>query len=472
MKRKAYDIMPYLFFGSLFLWLAMPLAQAQQPQGSVRVDSIQISRARDSVRIAFRVSLDSLEVRSNRSVVLQPFFKGEGGDRWLPAIEVMGRKRYLYYLRNDSLTYAGAPCRVVKRDKAVAQRLDYQTTLAYEPWMEGASLYLGEDQCGCGQVISRAQRPLAVADIAWHPALAYIAPQVETVKSRRLSGQAYLDFPVNKTDIYPDYRRNPAELAKIRATIDSVQGDADVRIVQMQVKGYASPEGTYRSNARLAQGRTEALKAYIIGRYGLADSLFVVAYEPENWEGLRAYVAQSTLADKEGILRIIDSGEEPDAKERRLRNAYPQAYRSLLADCYPGLRRSDYRIDYVIRGFNVDEAKQVIRTRPQNLSLQEMFAVAQTYQPGSPEFIEVFQIAVQYYPTDPVANLNAANALLEHGLAEQALPYLTKAGDTPQAANARGVAMRMLGRYAEAETHLRKAAEAGLKEAETNLKGL
>ena len=292
MKRKAYDIMPYLFFGSLFLWLAMPLAQAQQPQGSVRVDSIQISRARDSVRIAFRVSLDSLEVRSNRSVVLQPFFKGEGGDRWLPAIEVMGRKRYLYYLRNDSLTYAGAPCRVVKRDKAVAQRLDYQTALAYEPWMEGASLYLGEDQCGCGQVISRAQRPLAVADIAWHPALAYIAPQVETVKSRRLSGQAYLDFPVNKTDIYPDYRRNPAELAKIRATIDSVQGDADVRIVQMQVKGYASPEGTYRSNARLAQGRTEALKAYIIGRYGLADNLFVVAYEPENWEGLRAYVAQ------------------------------------------------------------------------------------------------------------------------------------------------------------------------------------
>ena len=472
MDRKYFLTIPYYII-ALAGWLMMPLAaQAQLPEGGVAVEGVEISRARDSVRIAFRVSLDSLEVRSNRSVVLQPFFKGEGGDRWLPAIEVMGRKRYLYYLRNDSLTYAGAPCRVVKRDKAVAQRLDYQTALAYEPWMEGASLYLGEDQCGCGQVISKAQRPLAVADIAWHPALAYIAPQVETVKSRRLSGQAYLDFPVNKTDIYPDYRRNPAELAKIRATIDSVQGDADVRIVQMQVKGYASPEGTYRSNARLAQGRTEALKAYIIGRYGLADSLFVVAYEPENWEGLRAYVAQSTLADKEGILRIIDSGEEPDAKERRLRNAYPQAYRSLLADCYPGLRRSDYRIDYVIRGFNVDEAKQVIRTRPQNLSLQEMFAVAQTYQPGSPEFIEVFQIAVQYYPTDPVANLNAANALLEHGLAEQALPYLTKAGDTPQAANARGVAMRMLGRYAEAETHLRKAAEAGLKEAETNLKGL
>ena len=79
------------------------------------------------------------------------------------------------------------------------------------------------------------QQPLAVADIAWHPALAYIAPQVETVKSRQLSGRAYLDFPVNKTEIYPDYRRNPAELAKIRATIDSVRADKDVNIVQIYV---------------------------------------------------------------------------------------------------------------------------------------------------------------------------------------------------------------------------------------------
>ena len=101
-----------------------------------------------------------------------------------------------------------------------------------------------------------------------------------------------------------------------------------------------------------------------------------------------------------------------------------------------------------------------------------MFAVAQTYRPGSPEFIEVFQIAVQYYPTDPVANLNAANALLEQGLAQQAMPYLMKAGDSPQAANARGVALRMLERYDEAVRWLHQASEAGLEEAETNLKGL
>lgn len=472
MKRKTFYILPYLVFSVLFLLPDMAFALSRQDKNGVGIDQIQISRVRDSVHITFQINLDSIRLRSNRSLVLQPFFKGEGGSQWLPAVEVMGRKRYLYYLRNDLQTYAEAPCRVVKAGKDMQHRLPYETTLPYEPWMENASLYLGEDECGCGQVIDTMQHPLAVADIAWHPALVYIAPQVETVKSRQLSGHAYLDFPVNQTKIDPNYRRNPEELAKICATIDSVRSDNDVRIIRIHIKGYASPEGSYTSNARLAEGRTNALKQYIINRYALADTLFNIAFEPEDWEGFRQYVKTSNLLDKDQIMQLIEGDGDIDSKERQIRARYPQSYRTLLEDCYPALRHSDYRIDYVIRGFNVDEAKQVIRTRPQNLSLQEMFAVAQTYQPGTPEFIEVFQIAVQYYPTDPVANLNAANALLEKGLAEQALPYLMKAGESPEAANSRGVAMRMLERYNDAAKWLHQASDAGLKEAQTNLSGL
>lgn len=472
MKRKTFYILPYLVFSVLFLLPDMAFALSRQDKNGVGIDQIQISRVRDSVHITFQINLDSIRLRSNRSLVLQPFFKGEGGSQWLPAVEVMGRKRYLYYLRNDLQTYAEAPCRVVKAGKDMQHRLPYETTLPYEPWMENASLYLGEDECGCGQVIDTMQHPLAVADIAWHPALVYIAPQVETVKSRQLSGHAYLDFPVNQTKIDPNYRRNPEELAKICATIDSVRSDNDVRIIRIHIKGYASPEGSYTSNARLAEGRTNALKQYIINRYALADTLFNIAFEPEDWEGFRQYVKTSNLLDKDQIMQLIEGDGDIDSKERQIRARYPQSYRTLLEDCYPALRHSDYRIDYVIRGFNVDEAKQVIRTRPQNLSLQEMFAVAQTYQPGTPEFIEVFQIAVQYYPTDPVANLNAANALLEKGLAQQALPYLMKAGESPEAANSRGVAMRMLERYNDAAKWLHQASDAGLKEAQTNLSGL
>ena len=45
--------------------------------------------------------------------------------------------------------------------------------------------------------------------------LAYITPQAEEEKTRQLSGRAFIDFVVDKTDIRPNYRGNAAELAKV-----------------------------------------------------------------------------------------------------------------------------------------------------------------------------------------------------------------------------------------------------------------
>ena len=382
----------------------------------------------------------------------------------------MGRTRYLYYQRNEESLYADSPYTIIKKDKNATQQVGYQVSVPYRKWMDRASLVVAEDTCQCGEVSKGNSILLAQADLVFTPRLAYISPQAETRKARALSGEAYLDFPVNKTVIYPEYRRNTAELAKIRATIDTIRTDKDFSITRISLKGYASPEGRYAANVRLSEGRTDALKDYLMGEYGFEASLFRTNAGAENWAGLRKYVAQSGLADKEAILAIIDSEEEPDAKEQRIRREHAASYRILLQDCYPALRRTDYTVDYVIRGFNVEEAKEVIKTRPQNLSLQEMFAVAQTYQPGSEEFNHVFDVAVRLYPADPIANLNAANALLERKEAAQALKFLDKAGDTPQADNARGVAMILLERYDEAERYLHRAAQAGVSEANENLK--
>ena len=459
----------YISSALLMAALAMPL-HAQTLASGAQVEGAGIVRLRDSVVISMNIRLDGMKVESNRSVVLQPLLATDAKTAWLPAIEVMGRRRHLYYERNDHQVYAEGPVQVVKRQKGEEQCLTYRTALAYAPWMDNARLTVTEDLCGCGQVEENGETLLARADVAFVPRLAYVSPQAVTRKTRELRGTAYLDFPVNKTTIYPDYRRNPQELGKIRATIDTVRHDPDATIASISIKGFASPEGTWASNTRLAKGRTEALKRYVIDRYDFSDTLFTTAYEPENWEGLRAYVQQTGLKDKQKILDIIDSDLQPDPKEARLKREHPEAYRMLLEECYPGLRRSDYVVTYVIRGFNVQEAREIIRTQPQKLSLQEMFAVAQSYEPGSPDFNHVFDVAVRLYPDDPVANLNAANALLQAGLTEQALPYLDKAGNTPEAQNARGVALLQQGRYDEAFPLLKQAQAAGLKEAEENMK--
>ena len=459
-------------YSLLALLPLVPVAadEVKRLPGGAEVSGVDIRKQRDSVVIRMNLNLSGMEVGRNRSIVVTPLFYAEGEEEWLPAIEVMGRTRYLYYQRNEESLYADSPYTIIKKDKNATQQVGYQVSVPYRKWMDRASLVVAEDTCQCGEVSKGNSILLAQADLVFTPRLAYISPQAETRKARALSGEAYLDFPVNKTVIYPEYRRNTAELAKIRATIDTIRTDKDFSITRISLKGYASPEGRYAANVRLSEGRTDALKDYLMSEYGFEASLFRTNAGAENWAGLRKYVAQSGLADKEAILAIIDSEEEPDAKEQRIRREHAASYRTLLQDCYPALRRTDYTVDYVIRGFNVEEAKEVIKTRPQNLSLQEMFAVAQTYQPGSEEFNHVFDVAVRLYPADPIANLNAANALLERKEAAQALKFLDKAGDTPQADNARGVAMILLERYDEAEQYLHRAARAGVSEANENLK--
>lgn len=462
-------VLTYSFWmGSLFA--ALPLGAQQTLQSGAAVRSADVSRQRDSVIVRMQLDLTDMEVASNRSVVLIPQL--ESGDRRLelPAVEVMGRRRQLYYERNGRQTYAVTPWHVVRRDRERTQTVDYRTALLYEDWMDHALLGMTEDLCGCGEVNPGNQIALQQADVAFRPQLAYIAPEVEVEKRRALSGEAYLDFVVNRTDINPAYRRNPDELARIHASIDTVLHDRDFHITRIALCGYASPEGTYRNNTRLAEGRTEALKAYVQTRYGFVDTMFVTRFVPENWEGLRRYVAGSTLSGRDSILALIDSDREPDAKERVIRSRYPEDYATLLAECYPGLRRTDYRIDYTVRSFSVDEAKAVLRTRPQNLSLDEMFAVAQTYEPGSDDFKQVFDVAVRMYPDSEVANLNAACALLEQGLTEQAQPYLDKAGNSPQAANARAVSLLLQSRYDEALPLLQQALQGGVAEAEANMR--
>ena len=61
------------------------------------------------------------------------------------------------------------------------------------------------------------------------------------------------------------------------------------------------------------------------------------------------------------------------------------------------------------------------------MSLEEMYRVAETFEPGSEEFIKVFEKAVEVYPDDPVSNLNAANAALMRKDAETARRHLAKA---------------------------------------------
>lgn len=291
------------------------------------------------------------------------------------------------------------------------------------------------------------------------PALPFMMPDNENVKKRKLFGRAFLDFPVNETIIYPRYRRNPQELRRIRATIDSALFDKTIVVTSISLHGYASPESPYSNNTRLAKGRTAALMEYLHKHYKVSTSLFHNTFTPEDWSNLRGFIANSdrrrvkgdiwyenasiletpqapdfVLKHRDELLRTIDLNMDPDEKELLLKQVGGGApYKWLLQHVYPGLRHTDYIIEYIVRSYPVKQARKLIYTHPEALSLKEMYAVAQSYEEGSDDWLDALMIAAREYPGDHTANLNAACACVKMKRLYDAKRFLKNAGNTPQA---------------------------------------
>ncbi len=457
---------------------AAQTSSAVQPRTiveGVTADKLKMEQNGDYLAVDMSLGLSGLQVDANRAVLLTPRLVHGSDSTDLAPVGVYGRRRYYFYVRNGENLLTGGNGQTYKASQA-PDTVNYHALIPYAEWMNGAVLSLHREDYGCCQTLLAEQTGTLgrhFAERAFFPELVYVRPQGEAVKTRALEGSAFIDFPVNRTEIRPDYRRNAVELGRIQATLDSVYNDRDITITSVWLKGYASPESPYANNRRLAIGRTEALKAYIARMYRFADGVISTAHEPEDWEGLRRFVDRSQLEHRMEILALIDGDLEPDAKEAAIKRAYPEEYRHLLQHSYPALRHTDYRIAYTIRTYtDVEEIKRVLRERPQKLGLNEFYLAAADYEPGTDEFTEVFETAVRMFPEDETANLNAANAAMRRNDLKGAERYLTHAGEGAEAVYARAALAIRRKEYPEARRLLNEARKMGLKQAEITLQEL
>ena len=443
------------------------MSQTRMANRGIGVNGVSVTRAGGNVVLDMTLNLDSLDLPTNTRLVYTPVLKTKTGTVAMPEIVINGRRQQIMYERGDMKGDVDERALVVRRRNGKPQSVDYQGSAPLATSISDYDVEIQEDLCGCGDSINgetyllkRTRKPL----------MAFVRPAAEARKERHIDKTAYIDFPVDRIELHADYRRNPSELDSIVNTITMVKEDRNLTISGIDIHGYASPESPYDHNDYLARERAKTLKDYVRNLVNLDDALFSVSHTAENWDGLVTYIRESNLDNKDAILGIIaDTKLTPDAREWKIKRDYPKDYRFMLDTWYPALRRSDYRINYTVRPFNVDEAKEIIRTKPQQLSLEEMFLVAQTYEPGSAEFNEVMEVAVRMYPSDGTANLNAACTRLNAGDVDGAKPYLDKAGDSPQAVNARAAYAYLTGNYDEAARLYRQAADAGVAEAKTNL---
>ena len=470
MKRTIFILAILLGIGNMLKTMAQ---STRDITPGVSIENFNMNREGKYLTVEINLDLNKLNVDANRAVLLTPRLVNGTDSLDLPSVGIYGRRRYYYYVRNGIGSISGEN-ETVYRAAGKPDSVAYNNLAEYEDWMDGATLKFHRSDWGCcHEILAEYEGIVGRHREAFFPELVFVQPKAEVMKSRSLSGSAYIDFPVDQTVIYPDYRRNTVELGKIQATIDSVRNDKDITITSVRLKGFASPESPYKHNTDLAIGRTAALKKHIGQLYHFADNIIQTDYEPEDWAGLRRYVEQSNIDHRTEILVMIDSDMEPDAKEAKIKRTYPEEYRFMLQNFYPALRHTDYRIDYNIRTFSeADEIRRIMAEQPQKLSLNEFYLVAGKYEPGTDEFTEVFNTAVRMFPNDEIANLNAANAAIRRDDFGTARRYLDKAGDSAEAVYARGALAVREGYIDTARRYLSKAKEMGLEKAALTLKEL
>ena len=445
--------------------------EKQKTDTRVMVRNYQVAQTDGKTVVSIDFVLDSLGVHSNRYRAFTPVIISRDStqiDR-LKTFIVSGRIQEIVFERDGIDPIYADNYVKVRRQKDEPQTYSYTDAVDRQAWHQGASVYMECDLCGCGD---QKKNELAYLGDLTPPDpydlihLADIVP-APSKKERNLHGSAYITFVVNKWEMKPDYMNNRYELRKITDTLDVMVKDPNVSVRQIKIHGWASPESPYDHNKMLAENRAKSLTEYVKQQYKLPAEVFAPAEAtPENWIGLRKAVEEmdeTVLPHRQQILDIIDDTSlQLDPKEWKIKKQYPVEYKYLLQNVYPGLRRSDYEISFNFSDFTLEQAKDIYKKKPYQLSLREMWDVAQTLEPNSPEYNRMMQTAVNIYPDDPQALVNLANVAIRQKDLLKAESLLERAGDSAEALNSRAVIAIIQQRYDDATSLLQQAAARGL----------
>lgn len=426
-------------------------ATAESNTGKLHISEMSVNKGDDMLTLNMTVDPKAYRLKGDDVVTLTPCLVSATDSILMPAVRIAGKRAWYDEVRNGKAT----PLTLSRAGKDVP--VVYSATIPYTPDFEESQIIIKADTATICNCKPPKEGLTPIAELNYRPLIPaldyhYVAPLDSAEKIFNLSGRANVIFKVNRTEIDWSYAGNYAELDTILRTINAVRDNPDATVEAIYLTGYASPEGSYANNVRLAKGRTEAVKDYVVKNSTFPESIYHTSYVPEDWAGLREWLSTNLISNRDEIIAFIDDKTIPEeTRNDELRKRFPEEYAFLLKNVYPSLRHTDYRITYKIRSYyDVEEIRQVMLTNPGNLSLNELYLYAASCPDGSPEQDEAYAIAAHLFPTDITAVVNAANSAIRRGDYSEAERFLARLETAPWKSYSLAVISMMRGDYAQA----------------------
>ena len=295
---------------------------------------------------------------------------------------------------------------------------------------------------------------------------------------QRISSQKYdatVKFLVNQAVLRQSELKNNSvqEFVKLLQKINADRGEK-LAIKNVEVAAYASPEGGFEFNDRLAGKRQDASEQYVQQtlKQTRVDAAVDARYTAQDWEGFQQLVQASNIQDKDVILRVLSMYKDPEQREQQIRNM-SAAFRELADGILPELRRARMTINYDLVGRSDEQIKQQYATDATKLSVEEMLYAA-TLTDNLAEKEAIYKKTAQYWDKDYRALNNLAVLAFNAGDETKADQYLQQAlrvnKKAPEAFANLGLMALKNGKLTEAEDFIANAIGAnGFGEALGNL---
>ena len=386
-------------------------------------------------------------------------------------------------VKGEAATFQGE--KVMGNDQVISYRMGghytLKTAFAYNPEMQKSDMYLTFDARRGKKVYNvpavKVNYGIIATSELYRQALTngggcLALDSFQRVKAKKQ--EANIKFLINQANLRKSELKNNSvgEFVKLLKEINKDREGLNLQNVEIQA--YASPEGGFKFNDKLANKRQNVSEKYVrkeMKSAGVEGNLDA-HYTAQDWEGFQQLVQASNIQDKDVILRVLSMYKDPQEREQQIRNM-SEGFRELADAILPELRRSRLIIHYETIGRNDEQIKAQYNEDAAKLSADELLYYA-TLEEDAAKKEEIYAKTAQLYTNDyrPLNNLAvmAFNRGDEAKAKELLAQAITKSNNAAEANATLGLIALKNGNVAEAENLIAKAADANtLNEALGNL---
>ena len=215
------------------------------------------------------------------------------------------------------------------------------------------------------------------------------------------------------------------------AALEEIKANERKNLVSTDVVAYASPDGKEDQNNKLSDNRSKsAEKAFNkVTKKNPVEGPVNVQSIGEDWAGFQELVAESDLADKDLIIRVLSMYSDPAVREKEIKNM-SAVYSTLAKEVLPELRRARFIANVEYTNYTNEEILQLV---DHNIDVLDETAIlrAATLVKENDQKVELYKKAAKKFDSN-TAQYNLAVTYINMdklGQAKNALENCQKDGD-------------------------------------------